>query len=354
MGILRIQLKLFLGLFFIVYFCGLIKAQESPAWLTNSWRIEQYPSNVFITGFAQDNKNAEESIADAIGRVTAMARGNLSEKIISSIQSVNDSYSQSISDGKSEQIKETFQSEIRVSTDIEINGVHIENYVKDNIVYGFAYANKYEIIGYYKSIINMTIQQIEGYIKTAQALEQQREKIKAKEEFNKTFPFFDKIKEAQGILTALDNTIPDEQLKMQKSIELYNEVVQANVRLQQAVLVFLSSNENLFGTQTTAIENGLKAILSENECSFTENENIADWKIYIKASAREFNYSKNVYFSYVDAEVQLFKAPKGKHVYQEILEQKGAHSKSYPDAARNAYNEISNLIADKVLERINQ
>lgn len=353
MDVLRIKLKLLLGVFFIVFFCGLIKAQEPPAWLTDTWRIEQYPSNIFLTGFAQDNKNTDESIAETIGRVTAMARGNLSEKIISSIKSVNESYSQSISDGKSESIKETFQSEISVSSDIKINGVHIENYVKDNNVYGFAYANKYEIIGYYKSTLNMNVQQIEGIITTAQELEEKREKIKAKEEYNKTFPYFDKVKEAQGILIALDHTIPDEQLKMKRTTELYNEIVQANVRLQQAVLVFVSTQEDLFGEKATAIENGLKAILSENECSFTDDEQIADWKIYIKASAREFNYSKNVYFSYIDAEVQLFKAPSEKHVYQEILEQKGAHSKSYNDAARNAYNEISDLLADKILNRIN-
>lgn len=330
-----------------------VQAQKDPAWLADSWRTTQYPSNVYLTGYVQDEKNNNESTADAVGRVTAMARGNLTESIISSIKSVNDSYSQSISDGKSETIKETFQSEIKVSSDLEINGVKVESYVKEHTVFAFAYANRYEIIGYYKSTLNMKVQQIEGYINTANALEEKREKIKAKEEFNKTLPVFDDIKEAQGILSALDKNISQEELKMQKTMNLYNEVIQANVRLTQAVLVYISTQEDLFGENISAIESGLKAILAENECSFTTDEQSADWKLYVNASSREFNYSNKVYFSYVDVEVQLFKAPSDKHVYQDAFEQKGAHSKSYKAAARNAYREISNLISDKILNWIN-
>ncbi|HKL09678.1 MAG TPA: hypothetical protein VJ896_12960 [Bacteroidales bacterium] len=345
--------KPFVLILFLFSLFDTVQAQKDPAWLANSWRTTQYPSNVYLTGYVQDEKNNNESTADAVGRVTAMARGNLTESIISSIKSVSDSYSQSISDGKSETIKETFQSEIQVSANLQINGVKVESYVKDNTVYGFAYANKYEIIGYYKSTLNMKVQQIQGYINTAKALEEKREKIKAKEEYNKTLPVFEDIKKAQGILSALDKNISQEELKMQKTMNLYNEVIQANARLTQAVLVYISTQEDLFGENISAIESGLKAVLAENECSFTTEEQNADWKLYVNASSREFNYSNKVYFSYVDAEVQLFKAPSDKHVYQDEFEQKGAHGKSYRAAARNAYKEISNLISDKILNWIN-
>lgn len=354
MEYLKRNAKPFVLILFLFSIFDTVQAQKDPAWLADSWRTAQYSSNIYLTGYARDEKNTNESTAEAIGRVTAMARGYLSERIISSIKSVNDSYSESISDGKSETIKETFQSDIQVSTDLEINGVNVESYVKGNTVYGFAYANKYEIIGYYKSTLNMKIQQIEGHINTANELEEKREKIKAKEEFNKTLPVFEEIKEAQGILSALDKNISQDELKMQKTMRLYNEVVQANTRLEQAVLVYISTHEDLFGEKISAIESELKAILSKNECSFTTDENNADWKLYVNASSREFNYSNKVYFSYVDAEVQLFKAPSDKHVYQDAFEQKGAHSKSYQAAARIAYKEISNLISDKILNWINQ
>ncbi len=349
----RIQLNILIVILFIAFSSFETNAQNDPSWMMDSWRSEQYPSNVYLTGFAQDGINKNESKAEAIGRVTAMARGNLSEQIISSIKSVSDSYSQSVSDGKSETVKETFKSEIQVSTDVEINGVNLESYVKNNTVYGFAYANKYEIIGYYKANLNMNIQQIEGHIQTAKELEQKREKVKAKDEFNKTLPFFDEIQKAQGILSALDKNLSDADLKMEKTMNLYNEVIQANARLEQGVLVYLATEEDLFGEKVIAIENGLKAILAENNCSFTKNEADADWKIIIEAASREYNYSNKVYFSYVDAKVELYKAPSEKHVYQNEFEQKGAHSKSYKAAAQKAYNEVSNLISEKILNWIN-
>ncbi len=330
-----------------------VQAQNDPAWLLESWRTEQYPVSVFITGFAQDGINSNETVADATERAKNIARANLSEGIIASVQSVSDSYSQSIMEGDNESVKETFKSEIKVSSDLEINGIRVETYVKDKIVYGFAYANKYEIIGYYKSNLNMQVQQIEGFINTAKELEESNEKNKAKAEYNKALPLFDDVKYAQGILSALDKNITDSDLKMQKTMELYNEVVQANARLAQGIYVYINSNEELFGEETMALENHLKAILAENGCSFTTDETVADWKIKIKSTSREYNYSNNIYFSYVDAEVELYKAPSDKHVYQNEFSQKGAHSKSYRSAAKKAYDEISNPISEKILKWIN-
>jgi len=330
-----------------------VKAQEDPAWLLESWRTEQYPSNVFIKGFAQDNKNANESLADVTERVTNMARSNLSESILSSVKSVNESYSESVMKGNDETVSETFKSDIQVSSDIEINGINVDTYTKNNIVYAFAHANKYELIGFYKANLNLQVQQIESHVNTALELEQNREKKKALDEFEKSLPIFEEVKKAQGILTAIDKNINDDALKMKRTTELYNEVIQAKARLAQGILVYIVSSEDIFGKNVNSIENGLKAILAENNCSFTTIEEEADWKIKLNATSREFNYSNQVYFSYVDAEVELYKAPSEKHVYQNEFSQKGAHSKSYEAAALKASNDISDKITEKILTWIN-
>lgn len=343
----------FITIFLFILIVNKAYCQKDPAWLMESWRSEQYPSNVFITGFSQDGINKNETVAEATERVKNFARANLSESILSSVQSVNESYSESVMAGNNESVSETFKSNIQVTTDLELNGIKIETFTKNNMVYAFAYANKYEIIGFYKANLNMQIQQIEGFINTAQELENNHEKKKAKDEYSKALPVFEEIAKSQGILSAVDKNITDEDLKMQKTMDLYNEVIQANVRLTQAILVYITSDEDLFGEKTDEIENGLKAILAENNCSFTTEEEKADWKIDIKATSREFNYSNKVYFSYIDAQVRLFKAPSDKHVYQNEFEKKGAHSKSYKEAARKALNEISNPIAEKLLTWIN-
>ena len=332
---------------------NIVKAQKEPAWLMQTWRTEQYPSNVFITGFAQDEKNSTETLAEANERLKDLARTNLSESILASVKSVSENYIQSITESGSETLKENFQFKTNVSTDLEINGIRVESYAKNNIISGFAYANKYEIIGYYKANLNMYVQQIEGFINTATELEEKREKPKAKAEFNKTLPVFTEVTRTQGILSAVDKNITEDDLKMEKTMKLYNEVVQANARLEQGIYVYIFTNENVFGEKIITIETHLKAILAENGCSFTNDENEADWKVKINSMSREHNFSNNVYFSYVDAEVKLFKAPSDKHVYQNEFTQKGAHSKSYHEAARKAYNELSKPISEKILTWIN-
>ncbi|MBU8892997.1 MAG: hypothetical protein KOO66_09475 [Bacteroidales bacterium] len=342
---------------FILILClasfNIVMSQNEPAWMKHSWRTEQYPSNVFITGFAQDEKNSNESLAEATERLKDLARTNLSESILASVQSVSENYIQSITEGGSETFKENFQYNTKISTDLEINGIQVDSYAKNNVVSGFAYANKYEIIGFYKANLNMQVQQIEGFVNTALELEKNNEKNKAKDEFNKAVPVFKEIAKSQGILSAVDKNITEDDLKMQITMNLYNEVVQANARLAQGVIVFIVTDEKLFNNSTTAIENNLKAILAENGCRFTKDEIEADWKVKINATSREYNFSNNVYFSYVDAEVKLFKAPSDKHVYQNEFSHKGAHSKSYNDAAGKAYNEISKPISDKILNWIN-
>lgn len=340
-------------LLFLLFITTNIVFAQDPSWLKDSWRSSQYPENVFLKGFAQDSKNKNETVAEATERVKNMARANLSETILATVKSVSDSYSESIMQGDNEVVNESFKSQIQVSTNLELNGVSVESYVKDNMIYGFAHANKYEIIGYYKANLNMQVQQIEGLISTAKELENNHEKKKAKDEFNKALPIFNEIAEAQGILTALDKNISEADLKKEKTMGLYNEVIQANARLAQAIMVYIDSNEDNFGQSTNLIENGLKAILAENECSFTTNELEADWKIRVKATSREFNFSNDVYFSYVDAQVELYKAPSEKHVYQNEFSQKGAHSKSYKEAARKALDDISKQISEKLLNWIN-
>ena len=278
---LKKRFKFLILILIYIFNSNLVKSQNDPSWLMEAWRTEQYPANVYITGFAQDGKNKNETIADATERIKDLARANLTESILASVQSVSDSYSQSILQGDSESIKETFKSQTKVSTDMKINGIKVESYIKNDIIYGFAYANKFEIIGYYKANLNMLVQQIEGFINTATELENSNEKKKAKDEFNKALPIFTEVKEAQGILSAVDKDISEDDLKMQQTMKLYNEIVQANARLAQGIMVYLVTDEDLFGEKINTIENGLKAILAVNECSFVTDENKADWKVFV-------------------------------------------------------------------------
>ena len=63
--------------------------------------------------------------------------------------------------------------------------------------------------------------------------------------------------------------------------------------------------------------------------------------------------SDEIYYSYVDAEVKLYKLPSDKHVYQNKITQKGGHNNSFKDAAKKALDEISKQISNEILPLIN-
>lgn len=336
--------------FILLSFCTF--SQNEPFWVESSWRQINYPNESYLTGFAQDVKANNETVAQAEARVKTLAAGYLAKNVIATIQTVSDSYSRSVEYGSNESIQKTFETQTKAETDATINGIKTECYydAKNNYVYAFSYANRYEVIGYYKAQINMLIQQIEGNIAAAAQFKEKAETVKAEAEYNKTIPLFAKIEYAQGLLTAIDKNVDDSGLQMQKSVVLRNNVVQALADLEQGISIFIWCNAQLFGTSTHLLENKLKAQLTENNCSFVADSTQADWLIIIDANAEEYNNAYNTFYSYVNATVSLEKRYNRQQVYHDELKQKGGSAKDYNDAATIAYNDIAIIITEQLIK----
>lgn len=329
-------------------------SQNTPFWIESSWRQTNYPADGYLTGFAQDVKANNETVAQAEERVKTLAAGYLAKNVIATIQTVSDAYSRSVEYGSNESIQKTFETQTRAETDATINGIKTDSYydAKNNYVYAFSYVNRYEVIGYYKAQINMLIQQIEGYIAAAAQFKEKAENLKAEAEYNKTIPLFAKIEYAQGLLTAIDKNVDDSGLQMQKSVALRNNVVQALADLEQGISIFIRCNAQLFGTATPLLENKLKAQLAENNCSFVADSTQADWLIIIDAKAEEYNNAYNTFYSYVNATISLEKRYNRQQVYHDEIRQKGGSAKDYNDAATKAYNDIASKISEQILTYI--
>ncbi len=331
-----------------------LNAQNEPNWIKTSWRQTQYPQSTFLSGFAQDVKAKDEILAEALQRIKNMAIGDLARSVVSSVKTVSQNYAQSTSYGDNEEIKKTFETQTQSESDAKINNIKIETFhnTDNNFIYAFAYVNRYEVIGYYKANINMNIQQIEGIIKTANNLIATAEKSKAQEELKKTIPLFAKNEYAQGLLTAVDKDIDESGLQIQKSLELRNTVIQKLSELEQGTYIYFDCIAMLFDETDNTLENKTKAILSDNGCSFTEDADIADWIVEIKAKARKNNLYLDVYSSYVDTEIKLTKQFNQKIEYENKISKKGNSMSSYKGAAIDAYEEITSTLVKDLLTRI--
>ena len=324
-------------------------AQIPPSWLSENHRELRYPGEVFITGLSEYIVENGKTPQDCTERAKSDAQADVVKKIRIRIQATTQSSIATLNVNGRYSETESFASQSATQAGAEITGIKTETYFdpKANVVYAFAYVNRYELMGYYKSNLSLNINQIEGFLKTAQDLEAQREKAKARRECEAARPLFDKIREAQDMLTALDGTVSADDLQQNKVTELYNTAAQILARLAQGVYVYVESREDLFGVPVDITANKLKAELAVNGCSFTDNAEEADFRLKLQTSVRQSDSSNDFVFCYADASVELYDNHKQKAVYSDTVSDKSG-SNTQDKAARKAMEYVASKIAEKI------
>ncbi|MDR3327470.1 MAG: hypothetical protein LBT04_05005, partial [Prevotellaceae bacterium] len=395
----------------------------------------------FLTGFAEGNINGNETVDRALERIKTTAQSQLIENIKVSMSSNTRSemYSNSVNGNYIED--ESLYNATEKSSAAEIVGMKVESYYdkKSKMVYAFVYANKHELLGFYKAKLSSDVMQLEGILQTAKNLEVNKEKAKARQQLPAIQPLLVKIHASQELLIAIDTKIAAEdlqqakvkqmlddlaqiqarldvkyeilekfqnrlttnitqidgflktatelensgekpkarqqcemaknalvtvrtiqdsmvmvepkitsnELQTAKTEQFHNEITQMSARLAQAVLVFIKSNEDLFGAKVNIVANKLKSELAVNGCSFIDDETKADLKFKINVSTRESSSNGNIVFCFVDVSYELYDAHKQKVVFSDEIAEKGG-STSQDKAARKAMENAVNKIINKI------
>ncbi|MDR1973530.1 MAG: hypothetical protein LBQ31_02530 [Bacteroidales bacterium] len=323
------------------------EVQDKPLWLDNDIRSIKYSKNSFFTGYAEGSVNAGETIETAIERIKTTAQSMLIESIRVNIKSQTKSETISLSRNKGYDESEEFRNSTEKYAAAEIVGMKIESYFdkKSNYIYAFAYTGKYEVTEYYKSNLSMLLQQAEGVLLTAKQLEQSGEKTKARKECQDVIPLLVKVRYAQDLLTTLGTK---ESLQQDKSEQLRGEATQMLARLEQAIFLYVESNETLLGTKSDIMANRLKAALANSGCSFTDDLTAADFILTLSGSTRILeNTDATFKFCYVDVVLSLHDTHKKKDVYTDEISKKGG-ANDYNRAARQAYQDVVTDIAAKI------
>jgi hypothetical protein len=322
--------------------------QMGPRWVNASQREALYPATVYITGFAEGNARNGETLENAKKRLMKEAQGLLSESVRVQVESKTSSRNVSTRVNQTEQISADFEANVKTASKAEIVGAKTENYFDkdENIIYAFAYVNKYELAGYYKANIGMLVKQAEGAFKTAEQLEQSGEKTKARKQCEEVLPTLAQVRYAQDLLTAID-AADSESLQQAQSEALRNEATQMMARLAQGLYVFVVGNENLFGKKENIIANKVKADLAHKGCSFVEAAEQADFTLRIAAEVRLSSSTGSVVFCYADVEVELFDTHKQKAVFNDEFSEKGGSS-SQEKAGRKAMESAAGKVVEKL------
>ncbi|MDB4334873.1 hypothetical protein OAA06_00795 [bacterium] len=347
---MKLSLRYILLFAITIIYSSSIFAQTEPIWIESGYREINYPPSAYYTAFGDKTyiKNEDPN------KVIASIEERLKLQIASEIKVRIKGNQENIITQENGKLNSKYSQTASSSTDIEIVGVSFDTYndIKKKQVYVFAHVSRGEIIGYYKSSLSMHMQQIEGFVSSAQLFLSQSEKSKARAEYKKVLPLISKVEDAQSILNAVDRNSNENSLQIQKTIDIKNHIAQELKNLEHATFIFISCHSELFGNQNQLLENKIKAQLAEHNCSFVTDQSQADWVIDIKATARKYNNPHDTYFSYVDASVSLTKAYDNKHIYQDQISQKGGSVINYNEAAKKAFKDIAINVSKNLLKWI--
>jgi len=334
---------------FILFSLTLL-AQERPAWLNDNQRSQKYPSNVYFTGFAYGEILPNKSLQEITQQIKTEAQTDLSKKIRLQVSSKTQTKTEAVSNNGKYSENESFKNQAVTVSNAEIVGMKSETYYdeKAKLIYAFAYANKYELIGYYKSNLSMNINQIESYMNTAKDLETQKEKAKARQQLETAKPLFLKVRYAQDILTAIDPDISSDDLQQSKLESLYNQLTQMQARLEQGVYIMVQSKEDLFGEKVEIAVDKIKGELSRNGCSFTGVDEHTDLVLTITITTRMVGNTGSMITCAADAQIQLFDMYKQKAIYEDRISETGS-SITQEKAGRFALNKLAPAIVEKLL-----
>ena len=158
---------------------------------------------------------------------------------------------------------------------------------------------------------------------------------------------------AQDLLTAV-SPYETESLQLERLSRLKNELLQTLIDLEQSIYIYLKCTESNFDQSVRVLGPELRRLLSNNQCSFTDNPEDADYKIVVTATTRKHDGNVafgdgSLKFSYADVEVEVFSNYKRKVVYSDGISQKNnGDGATYESAGRNALK----LAAGKVWENV--
>ena len=341
-------------LFILLSTVSLVLAQQGkPDWFDENLRSVKYPENIFITGFAWIEPTGGKTLQEATQQAKTEAQANLTRKILVQITSRTTTEITAVSANGQYRETESFAGSTTAESDVELTGLNTVSYYDpaSRNVYAFAAVKREDLANYYSSNIALKLVQTEGLLQTAQNLEATGEKVKARQQCERADSLLAKLRAAQHLLTAIDPNAASGDIQQAKTETLRDRLAQMQARLAQAVLVYIKSGERNFSAPTTVVANQLKSSLSAKGCSFTDDPEQADFRIFIEATTRRHSNDFGFAVCFADVAFRLFDVRKDKTVFQDEFSQKGI-STSQEAAGRKALEDAAPVIADKIKEWI--
>ncbi len=205
--------------------------------------------------------------------------------------------------------------------------------------------------------ISYELGKVEGSFPQINMLIKKGEKVQAREMVNAALLQIEKIEEKQKEASLIGD-VDEEDLFIPQTQEAKRFLINKANQLRNGINVYIHCNAQLFKEEYRYLTEEIQGYLSEIGCAFVDSIESADWAIYIDAKTREGNKMTSgkftTFFSYVDLRLSIDKTANGKRVYQNSFSEKGGDTRSFEQAAYEAYHELTPQVSAIIKEHIQQ
>jgi hypothetical protein len=333
-------------------------SQTKPLWTEEIRRNASHPASEWYTGFSQDILEPKTKAAEALERLERDAQKRMIEGINVRISSKSTTETESNTKQLGKNTAETFEQRhkqaIQASANIEIANAEISSYhdKKTNHIYAFAAVKKKDLANFYRSKINSLFSLINREFTLADQLTEHGKKNVA---LAKIYAIEDSLKNISYWNSYLQ-AVESDNSHIAKETVLWQKANEAKIQLQNGTAIYLdiSGNEENYSN----LDEQLGAQMQEKGCNCTiaEEKEAADYTVTIKAKLSRCN--ENPYgevYCYANADAIVNNPKFKKPVNIKIPEAKGGWANGNKDkATEEAYKELTNFLAEKIIQTITQ
>lgn len=320
-----------------------------------------YPKDTWFTGFVLGEQMPGESLETTYERIKNEARVEAASSVKTSIQKdmLSSNSSEMVQTGTifDERVTEVFHSKTHISVDLQIPGLKVDVWQdpKTKEIGAFAFVQRREVERKTEKQITALLSKLEMILQNTEQLIASGQKMEARKTAEKALPMFAEIEQHQKLLLSISDDM--EALQLGETQTLRSQFIEQLAALKNGIYICLRCNANLpDGSRYTALKGEITGALSPMGCSFTDNEDEADWFVTVDATSREYNASQSgeytSYVVYVETDISVRKVTTGQTVYEDRLSEKGCHTHNYEQAARDGYKKISPKISTVIKQQI--
>lgn len=349
-------------LFLILFLSSGVMAEKvvTPDWMDAVSRETIYPAEKYYTGFVSATIQNGEDKETVYTRVQQNARIAAVSSIQVTVEQTVERFMQNAQIHGEASSADIMTSYAQTHTSIkDVPGLKTDVWEnpKTHEVSALAWVKISDLTKRLMRRIAANAARLELELRTIETLVSKGDKMQAKNSLAELLTLLEDIENDQRVMLSIYPSVTDEDLSLEETKRLKVHFLTLNTDLKNGLNIYLVCTADLFGTPYLALQEELRGALTPFGISIVDTAEESDLAISVTCTAREYNAATfgkvTTYSADVDARITIDKTVTSQRIYENRITERGAHTRNYEQAARQACKDLSPKISQIIQEQLN-